>query len=124
MTIQYKNETYLLSTNTSTTVLTISTSAVGIVKSVQAVHKSASNADVDLLVLKNGGAARVVAHAQLNKSFVNLASNTINLEAGDTLLMESDTSNAITGVISYALIDRSQENGYTKIYSLCTKTKA
>jgi len=25
--------------------------------------------------------------------------------------MESDTSNAITGVISYALIDRSQENG-------------
>jgi len=45
------------------------------------------------------------------KSFVNLASNTINLEAGDTLLMESDTSNAITGVISYALIDRSQENG-------------
>ena len=111
MTIQYKNETYLLSTNTSTTVLTISTSAVGIVKSVQAVHKSASNADVDLLVLKNGGTARVVAHAQLNKSFVNLASNTINLVAGDTLLMESDTSNAITGVISYALIDRSQENG-------------
>ena len=111
MTIQYKNETYLLSTNTSTTVLTISTSAVGIVKSVQAVHKSASNADVDLLVLKNGGTARVVAHARLNKSFVNLASNTINLEAGDTLLMESDTSNAITGVISYALTDRSQENG-------------
>ena len=68
-------------------------------------------ADVDLLVLKNGGTARIVAHAQLNKSFVNLASNTINLEAGDTLLMESDTSNAITGVISYALIDRSQENG-------------
>ena len=26
-----------------------------------------------------------IAHAQLNKSFVNLAVNTLNLEAGDSL---------------------------------------
>ena len=37
--------------------------------------------------------------------------NTLNLEAGDVIKMQADTSNAITGVVSYALIDRSQENG-------------
>ena len=110
MTIQYKSATFNLTTNTSTTVLTISTSAVGIVKSVQASHEAASNVDVDLYISKAGAAGVEIAHAQLNKSFVNLAVNTLNLEAGDSLIAEADTSNAITGVISYALIDRSQEN--------------
>jgi flagellar motor switch protein FliM len=37
--------------------------------------------------------------------------NTLNLEAGDVLKIQTDTSNTITGVVSYLLIDRSQENG-------------
>jgi len=37
--------------------------------------------------------------------------NTLNLEAGDVIKMQADTANEITGVVSYALIDRSQENG-------------
>ena len=36
---------------------------------------------------------------------------TINLEAEDVLKMQADTANEISGLVSYALIDRSQENG-------------
>jgi len=35
----------------------------------------------------------------------------LNLEAGDAIKMQAGTANEITGSVSYALIDRSQENG-------------
>jgi hypothetical protein len=53
----------------------------------------------------------IIAHNELNKETVNMIVNTLNLEAGDVIKMQADTSNTITGVVSYALIDRSQENG-------------
>jgi hypothetical protein len=52
MTIQYKNETFDLTTTNITTVLTIPTSAVGIVKTIQAVHDTASSIDTDLFIRK------------------------------------------------------------------------
>ena len=36
----------------------------------------------------------------------NMIVNTLNLEAGDVIKMQADTANEITGVVSYALIDR------------------
>ena len=41
----------------------------------------------------------------------NAVSGVLNLEAGDSITAEASVSNVVTGVISYALIDRSQENG-------------
>jgi hypothetical protein len=112
MTIQYQNETFNLTTTNITTVLTIPTSAVGIVKTVQAVHNTASNVDTDLLIRKNGAGADVlISHEILNKNTVNMLKNTLNLEAGDAIKMQADTANEITGVVSYALLDRSQQNG-------------
>ena len=112
MTIQYQNETFNLTTTNITTVLTIPTSAVGIVKTVQAVHNTASNVDTDLLIRKNGAVADVlISHEILNKNTVDMLKNTLNLEAGDAIKMQADTANEITGIISYALIDRSQQNG-------------
>ena len=112
MTIQYKNETFDLTTTNLTTVLTISTSAVAIVKTVQAVHDTASAVDTDLFIRKNGAGADVqIGHESLNKETVNMLKNTLNLEAGDAIKMQADTANEITGVVSYALIDRSQQNG-------------
>jgi hypothetical protein len=60
---------------------------------------------------KSGGSDVVIAHNELNKETVNMIVNTLNLEAGDVIKMQADTSSTITGVVSYALIDRSQENG-------------
>jgi len=111
MTIQYKSEVFDLTTTNLTTVLTISTSAVAIVKTVQASHESASNVDTDLYLKKSGGSDVEIGHAQLNKQTINMIVNTLNLEAGDVIKMQADTANEITGVVSYALIDRSQENG-------------
>jgi hypothetical protein len=107
----YKSETFDLTTDTLTTVLTISTSAIAIVKSVQASHDTSSNVDVDLFLKKLGGSDVEIAHAQLNKSTENLAKDVINLEGGDILKIKAGSANEITGQISYLLIDRSQENG-------------
>ena len=112
MTIQYKNETFDLTTTNITTVLTISTSAVAIVKTVQAVHDTASAVDTDLFIRKNGAGADVqISHESLNKETVNMLKNTLNLEAGDVIKMQAGTANEISGIVSYALIDRSQQNG-------------
>jgi len=111
MTIQYKSAVFDLTTTNLTTVLTVATSAVAIVKTVQASHMDASNVDADLYLKKSGGSDVEVGHAQLNKSSVNMVVNTLNLEAGDVIKMQADTANEITGAVSYALIDRSQQNG-------------
>ena len=112
MTIQYKNETFDLTTTNLTTVLTISTSAVAIVKTVQAVHDTASAVDTDLLIRNNGAGADVqISHDSLNKETANMLTNTLNLEAGDAIKMQAGTANEISGIVSYALIDRSQQNG-------------
>ena len=111
MTIQYKSEVFDLITTNLTTVLTISVSAVAIVKTVQASHQDASNVDADLYLKKSGGSDVEIGHVQLNKSSANMIVNTLNLEAGDVIKMQADTANEITGVVSYALINRENENG-------------
>ena len=111
MTIQYKSQVFDLTTTNLTTVLTISVSAIAIVKTVQASHQSASNVDTDLYLKKSGGSDVEIGHAQLNKQTINMIVNTLNLEAGDVIKMQASSANEITGVVSYALIDRSQENG-------------
>jgi len=111
MTIQYKNETFNLTTTNLTTVLTISVSAVAIVKTVQTVHDTASAVDTDLFLKKSGGSDVIIGHEDLNKETVNMLKNTLNLEAGDVIKMQADTANEITGVVSYALINRENENG-------------
>lgn len=111
MTIQYKSAVFDLTTTNLTTVLTISTSAVAIVKTVQASHQDVSNVDVDLFLKKSGGSDVEVGHAQLNKSTTNMITDTLNLEAGDVIKMQAGTADEITGFVSYALINRENENG-------------
>ena len=111
MTIQYKSESFDLTTTNLTTVLTISTSAVAIVKTVQASHQDVSNVDADLFLKKAGGSDVEVGHAQLNKSTTNMITDTLNLEAGDVIKMQAGTADEITGFVSYALINRENENG-------------
>ena len=111
MTIRYKSDTYDLTTSNITTVLTCPADATILVKSLQASHQDSSNVDVDAYLKKSGGSDVEISHAQLNKSFINLISDTLAMEASDELKVQADTADEITGVVSYALIDRSQENG-------------
>jgi len=111
MTIRYKSDTFDLTTTNITTILTCPADATILVKSLQTSHQTASNVDVDAYLQKSGGSNVEISHAQLNKSFTNMVSDTLNLEASDVLKIQADTADTITGVVSYALIDRSQENG-------------
>lgn len=107
----FKSDTFNLTTTNVTTILSISVSSVAIVKTVQAVHDTASNVDADLFLTKNGASAVQIGHAQLNKSTENLLVDTLNLEAGDAISVQASSADVISGAVSYMLIDRSQENG-------------
>ena len=112
MTIRYKSATFDLTTTDVTPILTCPSDATIIVKNIEAVHDTASNVDTDLFIRKSGAGADVqLAHKQMNKETFNFALESINLEADDVLKMQADTANEISGLVSYALIDRSQENG-------------
>ena len=107
----YKSETFDLTTTNLTTVLTINTSSIAIVKSVTAVHDTSQNVDTHLTLKKAGGSDVKIGYVELNKESTNMALNVINMEEGDVLKMQAGTANEITGQVSYLLIDRSQENG-------------
>jgi len=111
MTIRYKSETFDLTTTNVTPVLTCPSDATIIVKSIQAVHDTASNVDTHALVTKSGGSAKKISYEELNKATANMVKGSLNLEASDVLSMQAGSANEITGIVSYALIDRSQENG-------------
>jgi len=111
MTIRYKSETFDLTTTNVTPILTCPTDATIIVKSLQAVHDTASNVDTHAIVTKSGGSATKISYEELNKETANMVKSSLNLEASDVLSMQVGAANEITGIVSYALIDRSQENG-------------
>ena len=107
----FKSETFNLTTTNLTTALTITTSAIAIVKTVQAVHDTASNVDTHVVLKKAGGSDIKISYEELNKETQNMLKGPLNMEGGDVLKVQAGTANEITGQISYLLIDRSQENG-------------
>jgi hypothetical protein len=111
MTIRYKSDTFDLTTTNATTILTCPSDATIIAKSLQISNQDGGSIDVDVFLEKSGGSAVNIAHASLSTGFDNFIKASLNMEADDILKVQANTSNAVTGVVSYALIDRSQENG-------------
>jgi hypothetical protein len=94
-----------------TTILTCPADATIIGKSLQISHKAGGSIAVDVFLQKSGGSDVDIAHQTLSAGFDNFIKSSLNMEADDILKVQADTANEITGSISYALIDRSQENG-------------
>ena len=111
MTIRYKSDTFDLTTTNVTTILTCPSDGTIIAKSLQISHQAGGSIDVDVFLEKSGGATVDIAHASLSAGFDNFIKSSLNMEADDVLKVQADTANEITGAVSYALIDRSQENG-------------
>jgi hypothetical protein len=111
MTIRYKSETFDLTTTNVTTILTCPSDATIIGKSLQICHQAGGNIAVDVFLQKSGESDVDIAHQSLSAGFENFIKSSLNMEANDILKVQADTANEITGSISYALIDRSQENG-------------
>ena len=113
MSIQYKNAIKSLGDTNLNTVLTISTSAVAIVKSVYftnsstgtimcnaSMRDSSASTDIEFFRKSMGGSSQENATPQ-----------GLNLEAGDAIKAQAATASKITVVVSYALINRENENG-------------
>ena len=116
MTIQYKNQGFKQVDTSKATVLTCPTTAAIIVKSVYCANNDASSGilvNMNLVDSSDSSAEYEFFRDEVAaKTQVNAAPQGLNLEAGDSVTVTAASgSNKIQGAISYALIDRSQENG-------------
>ena len=116
MTIRYKNQGIKQTDTSKTTVFTCPSDATVIVKSIYCANNDASSSIlVNMNFVDSSDSSTEYEFFRDDveaKSQVNATPQGLNLEAGDAITVQAATgSNTIQGLISYALIDRSQENG-------------
>ena len=113
MSIQYKNQGFSLTTTNTVNIMTANSTSVVLIKQIQA-----SNGSVGALALitqVNDFSASTVYRVS-NRSIAGAATTdiitkTLVLESGDSLRMTCATPDEIQGIVSYALINRENENG-------------
>ena len=113
MTLRYKNQGINLTTTGTTSVLTSPSNARCLIKQIQVDNSSSSSVDLSVQVTDSSASATFAIHRKAipANSIENIISQTLVLEESDILKMTAGTANEIQGIISYAQIDRSQENG-------------
>jgi hypothetical protein len=113
MTIEYKNQGFSLTTTNLTTVLTIDASSRALVKSAPITNEHTANILVEAYITdSSAGTDYEFFHNDQSKDTTeNMVSNVLVLEEGDSIKVQASVANTAKGVISYALINRSQENG-------------
>jgi len=116
MTVQYKNQGFKQASTSKTTNLTCPVDGTIIIKSVYIANNDASSGIVVNMNIVDSSDSNTEYEFFRDevpaKSQVNATPQGLNLEPGDAVTVTAATgSNKIQGNISYALIDRSQENG-------------
>jgi len=108
----YKNQGFVLGT-ALTTVLTINASSIAIVKSISVINEHNSSNLVEMFIHDASVTTNFeFFHIDMGAdSTEQAAGQVLNLEAGDSILAQAEVTGVAKGVISYLLIDRSQENG-------------
>ena len=113
MSINYKNASVILSNTNMTTILNIATTAVAIIKSVY-ISNNSTGAVLVNCDLRDSSASTDVEFFRKDipaTSTVNATEQGLNLEAGDAIKAQAETANKLEVVVSYALINRENENG-------------
>lgn len=113
MTIQYKNAGFNLSTTNVTSVLTAPSNGRCLVKQIQAHNGANSAVNLSTQVTDTSASAtfRIDSVSLAANTTRQIISQTLVLEEGDILKLTAGTGGEIQGIVSYALLDRSQENG-------------
>ena len=116
MRIFYKNQGFKQTGTSKTTVLTCPTDGTIIVKSIYCANNDASSSilvNMNFVDSSDSSAEYEFFRDDVpGKSQVNASPEGLNLEAGDAITVQAATgSNKIQGLISYALINRENENG-------------
>jgi hypothetical protein len=113
MSINYKNASVILTNTNMTTVLSIATTAVAIIKSVYISNNSTGAVTVNC-DLRDSSASTDIEFFRKDipaTSTINATEQGLNLEEGDAIKAQAETANKLEVVVSYALIDRQNENG-------------
>ena len=116
MSINYQNKGFKQTGTGKTTVLTCPTDGTIIVKSIYCANNDASSAIlVNMNFVDSSDSSTEYEFFRDDvaaKSQVNASPQGLNLEAGDAITVQAATgSGKIQGLISYALLDRRNENG-------------
>tara|TARA_Y100001937_G_scaffold78811_1_gene106859 strand:- start:75 stop:422 length:348 start_codon:yes stop_codon:yes gene_type:complete len=115
MSIFYKNQGFKQGDTSKTTVLTCPTDGTIIVKSIYCANNDASSAilvNMNFVDSTDSTEYEFFRDDVAAKTQVNASPQGLNLEAGDAITVQAATgSNKIQGLISYALINRENENG-------------
>ena len=116
MTIRYKNQGFKQAGTSKTTVLTCPTDGAIIVKSIYVANNDASSGivvNMNFVDSSDSSTEYEFFRDEVGaKSQVNASPQGLNLEAGDAITVQAATgSSKIQGLISYALINRENENG-------------
>jgi len=113
MTIQYKNEGINLTTTDTTNVVTCPSDGTVLIKQIQLDNSSGSPVTLSVQVTDTSATATfsISRKAVAANTVLDVINQTLVLEGGDILKMTAGTANEIQGIVSYALLDRSQENG-------------
>jgi hypothetical protein len=113
MAILYKVQGYDLTTSNLTTVLSINTSTVAIIKEIGVTNDDNSAHQVNYYFYDySTSTSYKFYHTNVPAdSHDNAVHNALVLEEGDYLQFQAATANVISGQISYALLTRSGENG-------------
>ena len=116
MSINYQNQGFKQTGTGKTTVLTCPTDGTIIVKSVYVANNDASSGilvNMNFVDSSDSSTEYEFFRDEVGaKSQVNASPQGLNLEAGDAITVQAATgSSKIQGLISYALINRENENG-------------
>ena len=116
MTIRYKNQGFKQTDTSKTTVLTCRTDGTIIVKSIYCANNDASSGivvNMNFVDSSDSSTEYDFFRDEVGaKSQVNASPQGLNLEAGDAITVQAATgSSKIQGLISYAIINRENENG-------------
>ena len=113
MTIQYKNAGINLTDTATNSVLTSPSGARCLIKQIQIDNSSSGPVNLSVQVTDNSASATfaIWRKAIAANTVENIITQTLVLEENDILKMTAGTGNELQGIISYAQIDRSQENG-------------
>jgi|TARA_R100001460_G_scaffold6517_6_gene17121 hypothetical protein len=113
MTIRYKNQGINLTTTDTTSVFTVPNDATVLIKQIQINNGASTSVNLSVQVFDTSAGTNFrIYNKPLDASSTNdIINHTLVLEASDILKMTAGTANEIQGIISYALLDRSQENG-------------
>jgi hypothetical protein len=113
MTIQYKNKGFNLNTTDTVSVLTANATSV-LIKQIQASNGSGSAAlSVVTQVTDTTEAVtyRIGNQSIAAASTTDIITKTLVLESNDILKMTCATKDEIQGIVSYAIINRENQNG-------------